>query len=134
MTSALRSARGPLGVLATVMLATALAHLALSGVPAPLSAAPIAGDAARGRALVARYHCGQCHDIPGAVASRGTLGPPLQGVTRRSYIAGAVPNRPDTLQRWLIDPASLDPATPMPAVGVNERDARDIVAYLATLE
>lgn len=102
--------------------------------PATPRAAVAAGDAARGQRLLATYHCGTCHTIAGVAAARGTLGPPLQGITRRSYIAGEVPMRPDTLQRWIIDPASLVPGTPMPALGVSARDAQDIVAYLATLE
>jgi cytochrome c len=104
-----------------------------AGVPPAPRAIAASGDAARGRQLIAAYHCGHCHDIPGAAAARGTLGPPLQGIARRSYIAGVVPMRLDTLQRWIIDPAALVPGTPMPALGVNESDARDIVAYLATL-
>lgn len=113
---------------------TLLAAWLAVGVPAAPRAMAAPGDAARGRQLVAAYHCGHCHDIPGAAAARGTLGPPLQGIARRSYIAGVVPMRLDTLQRWIVDPASLVPGTPMPALGVSESDARDIVAFLATLQ
>lgn len=99
---------------------------------APRAPVP-AGDVARGQQLIAAYQCGTCHTIPGVAAARGTQGPPLQGIARRSYIAGEVPMAPDTLRRWIIDPGSLVPGTAMPSMGVSVRDARDIVAYLATL-
>jgi cytochrome c1 len=35
--------------------------------------------------------------------------------------------------RWLREPQAVDPLTAMPPLGVSERDARDIAAYLATL-
>jgi cytochrome c2 len=91
------------------------------------------GDAARGRALVARYHCGQCHAVPGVPAAQGRLGPGLEGYARRSYIAGRWPNEPVRLALWIAEPQALAPDTPMPDLGVSAGDARDIVAYLATL-
>ncbi len=48
-------------------------------------------------------------------------------------IAGSVANTPEMLVRWIRDPRSIDPLTTMPAMGVGERDARDIAAYLGTL-
>ncbi len=103
-------------------------------VPAAPAPNAVAGDSARGQRLVATYQCGTCHDIPGAASARGTTGPTLQGIARRSYIAGEVPNRSGALGRWIIDPGSLVHGTPMPALGVSPRDAQDIVAYLATLK
>jgi len=35
--------------------------------------------------------------------------------------------------RWLRDPKSIDPWTAMPDLGVSDRAARDMAAYLATL-
>jgi cytochrome c len=35
---------------------------------------------------------------------------------------------------WLVDPPAMKADTAMPAVGLGERDARDIAAYLYTLE
>jgi cytochrome c1 len=60
-------------------------------------------------------------------------GPPLTGFAGRGVIAGSVPNTPDTLMRWLQDPPAVKPGTLMPALGVSETDARDIAAYLYTL-
>lgn len=41
--------------------------------------------------------------------------------------------------RWIreprtTEPRAIDPHTAMPALGVSEKDARDMVAYLLTLD
>lgn len=91
------------------------------------------GDAGRGQMLVKQFGCGACHVIPGVSGARGRVGPPLEHYARRVYVAGKFPNTPDVLVRWLRDPPALAPATAMPAVGVNEKQARDIAAYLYSL-
>ena len=48
-------------------------------------------------------------------------------------VAGRVPQQPELLVHWIVEPASLVPGTTMPAMGVGERDARDIAAYLGGL-
>ena len=105
----------------------------LSELPLPHAGASD-GDVARGRSLLAQYQCGSCHIIPSAEASRGIDGPPLASFGRRSYIAGHVPNGPDTLARWIVAPSSLVPGTTMPSMGVSQRDARDMAAFLLALE
>lgn len=92
------------------------------------------GDPRRGRRAVAEHGCGVCHVIPGVKGADGTVGPPLTGFAHRTYIAGRVYNVSPTLVRWLLDPRSVDSATAMPAVGLSESSARDIAAYLYTLE
>lgn len=91
------------------------------------------GDTGRGKLLLAQYQCGSCHQIPDVAAARGTLGPALESYGRRSYIAGQIPNRPDALARWIVDPASMKPGTAMPAMGVSAADARHMAAYLYAL-
>jgi len=71
--------------------------------------------------------------IPGVVGPEVHVGPPLGGFAKRQLIAGSVANAPEMLVRWIRDPRSIDPLTTMPAMGVGERDARDIAAYLGTL-
>ncbi len=90
--------------------------------------------AGRGRQLLAQYQCGSCHAIPDVPASRGRIGPSLARFGLRSYIAGEIPNRADTLAQWIREPASLVPDTAMPDMGVSEADARAIAAYLMALE
>jgi cytochrome c1 len=41
-----------------------------------------------------------------------------------------IPNSPDNLTRWLMDPPSLKPGTAMPRVGLTEQQAQDITAFL----
>jgi cytochrome c len=108
-----------------------LAACADPGRPLPVSAE---GDARRGEAAIARYECGACHRIPGIPGARGRVGPSLEAFRQRMYIAGRIPNVTERLVRWLQDPPSLAPTTAMPDVGVTASDARDIAAYLYTLE
>jgi len=118
----------------TVRRAAAIALLAIVGGGSGASiAAPPAGDAERGRLLMAQYQCGRCHAIPGVAGARGRLAVPLDGFGARSYIAGRIPNRPATLARWIVDPPALVPGTLMPNLGVSPAEAHDIAAYLGRL-
>lgn len=116
-----------------VLFLVSLAWLAACDSGAPPAARVEGGSVGRGRELLAQYQCGACHQIAGVAAARGQLAPPLDSFGRRSYIAGSVPNTPQSLARWLIDPPSLKPGTTMPAMGVSEEDARHMVAYLYSL-
>ena len=93
------------------------------------------GDPTRGRAIVASgaYGCTACHTIPG-LAPRGVVGPPLAGMARRAFIAGQLPNKPDVLVAFLQNPPALVPQTGMPDVRLGLDEARDVAAYLYTLE
>jgi cytochrome c len=94
----------------------------------------IAGaDAVRGAAAVRARACGACHQIPNIPAARGRVGPSLDGFADRPLIAGAVPNTAGDLVRWLREPATIQPRTAMPALGLTEREAQDIAAFLYTL-
>jgi cytochrome c2 len=93
-----------------------------------------AGDADRGRALLAQYECGVCHAIPGIPGAIGRVGPPLDTYARRPYIAGKLPNTPDMLIRWIPDAPSLAPGTAMPAIAMTSQEARDMTAYLYELD
>ncbi len=88
------------------------------------------GEAERGAQLIRMYGCGSCHAIPGIGRAEGTVGPPLEDVRQRVYIAGVVPNTPDNLIHWIEHPRQIDPRTAMPEMGVTDADARDIAAYL----
>jgi mono/diheme cytochrome c family protein len=90
-------------------------------------------DAARGKTAILQYACITCHDIPGVVGANAPVGPPLRGIASRGLIAGVLPNTPDNLVRFLREPQEVKPMGAMPGLGVTERDARDIAAYLQTL-
>jgi cytochrome c2 len=92
------------------------------------------GDAGRGKDAIGRYGCGACHGIPGISDTRGNVGPPLDGMADRRFVAGMLPNQPANLIHWIQDPQSVVPGNAMPNMGVSDEDARDIAAYLYTLK
>ena len=91
------------------------------------------GDVERGKRLLMQFQCGACHSIPGVEAARSTAGPPLDTFGRQSYVAGRLPNYPEPLVRWIVDPPAVKPGTLMPNLGVSPEDARHMAAYLYTL-
>jgi putative membrane protein len=91
------------------------------------------GDPARGVAALRAHGCGACHRIPGLRGPHGSVGSPLDRFADRIYIAGALPNDETNLARWIRNPQAIEPGTAMPALGVSERDALDIAAYLLSL-
>jgi sulfur-oxidizing protein SoxX len=131
--------------LATPVFAGDLAPYAIvdDAIPVPLTG--VAGDAARGRAIVINRQttCVLCHSGPFAEQrSQGDLAPDLAGTGRR-WSEGQ-------LRLRLVDASRLNAATIMPSyykidglqrVGATWRDkpilsaeqVEDVVAYLATL-
>ncbi|HEU4850635.1 MAG TPA: c-type cytochrome [Telluria sp.] len=94
-------------------------------------AAPSAGaNPERGKLALSQYGCQACHTIPGVTGPRVFVGPPLEGLGQRKFIAGSLPNTHDNLVRWIRNPQQVDPLTAMPALDVAPRDAADMAAYL----
>jgi cytochrome c2 len=93
----------------------------------------MSGNPANGKALIQTYGCGSCHVIPGIRTARGMVGPPLFYYSRRTIIAGELPNTPQNLVTWIKNPVAVEPGTAMPALGVSDSQAHDIAAYLYTL-
>jgi cytochrome c2 len=100
----------------------------------PAGAETGGGDPARGRAAAARYGCGSCHSIPGVDGAEGQVGPPLDGISGRTYIAGRLTNTADHMVLWISHPKDVDAKTAMPDLGVSDGDARDIASYLYSLQ
>lgn len=92
------------------------------------------GDPKRGREELREHGCGACHTIPGVAGANALVGPPLERMASRSYVAGMLPNNPENLLRWIMHPQAVKPKNAMPDLGVSEPDARDMAAYLYTLE
>jgi cytochrome c len=92
------------------------------------------GEPARGPVLIRKYGCQTCHTIPGVPGADGMVGPPLDRIASRTYLAGRLPNTPENLMRWIRDPQGISSGTAMPQMGVTEQDGRDIAAYLYTLQ
>jgi cytochrome c2 len=95
-----------------------------------LSSEGAVDDVKRARKAFHQYACITCHEIPGVVGGLAPVGPPLSAMATRSHIAGVVGNSPENMVRWLRAPQALHPGSAMPNLGVTERDARAMAAYL----
>ena len=92
------------------------------------------GNVENGRKALHDFGCVACHTIPGIRLARGKVGPKLEGLRERVYIAGVLPNTPDNLIWWIQHPQSVDPKTAMPETGIGPVDARHVAAYLYSLD
>ncbi|MGE8565118.1 MAG: c-type cytochrome [Achromobacter sp.] len=97
------------------------------------AALPERADAVRGRQWIAEYGCLACHAVPTVRGPASSVGPPLGNVGRQAYLTGLLPNTPDNLVRWLLDPPAINPRTSMPNVGLSQAEAEDIAAFLLSL-
>ncbi len=95
---------------------------------------PDAEDAARGRAAIERVGCAACHEIPGIDWPEGRTGPSLVGFDDIGLIAGAVPNTPENLARFVRNAPAVKPGSTMPAMPLTQEEARDVAAYLYGLD
>jgi mono/diheme cytochrome c family protein len=112
------------------------AYQALQAPPPLPSVAAAEGkpDPKRGRRALEQYGCIGCHEIPGLVGPEARLGPPLRDLGEQRMLGGVLPNSRENMVRWLREPQAFAPHSAMPNLGVTERDARDMAAYLATLK
>jgi cytochrome c len=100
--------------------------------PRNLTPAPaVSGDPANGRRLITQKGCGGCHTLSGVPGATGVAGPNLTNIALRPTLAGeTLPNSPDTLTQWLLNPSALKPGTTMPNLGLTSQEAQDLVAFL----
>ena len=122
-----RSALVPVAILLLPLFLAGCGNAALEPV------AYYGGNSHRGAALIGQYGCGTCHVIPGIEGANGLVGPPLTQMGERVVIAGVLRNTPDNMVKWLRDPQAVVPNNAMPDMGLDEQQARDITAYLYTL-
>lgn len=92
------------------------------------------GDPAEGLKVIERVGCAACHTVPGVRWPQGRTGGSLAGVGARPLIAGRLPNQPDTMIAFVRDAPSLLHDTAMPPMPLPETEARDVAAYLYTLD
>lgn len=96
---------------------------------------PVAqGDAAEGLRVIERAGCAACHAIPGVRWPEGRTGGSLAGVGSRPLIAGRLPNQPGVMADFVRDAPALLPDTAMPPMPLTPAEARDVAAYLYTLD
>lgn len=91
------------------------------------------GNAKAGQQDIRKYGCYACHTISGVPGAQGLVGPPLDGIANRTYIAGELQNTPANLMLWIKHPHQVEPHTVMPEMNVTDEDSRDIAAFLYTL-
>ena len=121
-------------LLGTVVIVTAALgvgdYLSLRGTDRAMAKALTGGNPDRAPALLRRYGCSGCHTIPGVSGADGKVGPSLEGLRKRIYIAGKVQNTAENLIRWTVSPQALAPDSAMPQTGSSESEARDVAAFL----
>lgn len=91
------------------------------------------GNPANAPRIAITNGCAGCHVIAGVPGAQGLVGPSLNGLARRVYIAGELVNTSDNLIHWIRDSRSINPHTAMPSTFISEQDARDLAAYLYSL-
>jgi cytochrome c len=122
------------GHLMTVCIAALLCASVAGCEPAGRLPAGVTGNPDNGKLLLRQYGCGSCHTIPGVPSAKGNVGPPLDAISKRVYLAGVLPNTPQNMARWIRAPQDIDPRTAMPNLQVPEGHAQDMVAYLYRLK
>ena len=152
-----RTVRSPIG--AVTLSAVAVAGIAFAADPAPdatLSYSVVAdaipepfaaGDAARGRALIAARdpaNCVLCHTVPDAsIPFAGNVGPPLAGVggrlstpQLRLRVVDNLRVNPQTIMPSYYKVAGLELVTPAfrGKSILTAPQVEDVVAYLSTLQ
>jgi cytochrome c len=121
-----------IGVIVLLAVTAVVSTVGLRG-PVPAAFATVEGDPDAGRDALLRYGCAACHAIDGVRVGGGRVGPALNGLRYRRFVAGQLPTTPESLMRFIMDPQGTSPGSAMPDLGVMEAEARDMVAYLATL-
>jgi cytochrome c1 len=121
-------------LLLILLLLASLSNACVPERPMAEDAPPLAGNAELGRQAIRQYGCNSCHVIPGVRGANSYVGPPLTAWAERHYIAGKLPNEPEYLEQWIRFPQAIEPGTAMPNMDVTEQAARDISAYLYTLD
>lgn len=103
---------------------------------AQLQPAPEPTDprAQRGKQLFQSIQCAMCHSVQGTIA-QGKQAPDLTHLaSRRMIAAGTLPNTPENLASWILDPQQHKPGANMPANPMSGDDLAALVAYLGTLK
>ena len=91
------------------------------------------GAVSQGQRIFETTACINCHTVSGTVAN-GRFGPDLTHLMSRDTIAaGAAPNTPENLRRWILNPNAIKPGSLMPAMELSDQDLDALTTYLETL-
>lgn len=94
---------------------------------------PVIQQRAAAEKAMRRYGCVSCHTIPGIAGARATVGPPLDRLGSRTYLAGTLQNTPENLAFWIQHPQDVHHGTAMPEMHVTPEDAKTMSSYLESL-
>jgi cytochrome c2 len=108
----------------------AAAMLLIAALPHGGASEPILDKGAK---LIEANGCGSCHSIPGVNGAEGVVGPPLDNIGRRVYLAGILRNTPENMASWIQHPQAYVPGNAMPEMALTRDEAQAITAYLRTL-
>ncbi len=104
----------------------------LSAQAQPAAAPPNAG-AQRGEQVFAT-HCAACHTVRGS-QSNGAQGPDLTHLaSRRLIAAGTLANTPANRLDWVAHAQAIKPESLMPNIALTPAEARDLGAWMDTLQ
>ncbi|HUP44395.1 MAG TPA: c-type cytochrome, partial [Thermoanaerobaculia bacterium] len=98
------------------------------------------GDAARGREVVENVGCLACHIDTETVTEEGKERKalrtdfPIERNFGFNLIGTGTKTNPGWLYNWIRNPQNYDPHAPMPDLRLTEQEARDVTAYLMTLQ
>jgi cytochrome c oxidase subunit 2 len=95
--------------------------------------AQASGAIPEGQKVFERTACINCHAVAGTAAN-GRFGPDLTHLMSRETIAaGAAPNTPANLRRWIQNPNTIKPGSKMPAMGLSDPELDAVTQYLESL-
>jgi cytochrome c2 len=97
---------------------------------------PELGNAAHGKELIVKHECWDCHIIPGVDLKPGPGVPTsLDGFADSTTLCNDdIENTRANLEKYIQKPKSVYPQARMPGIGDAPEEARDIAAYLMTLD
>jgi cytochrome c oxidase subunit 2 len=99
--------------------------------PAP---APVTNLQKQGQQVFMRSTCAMCHTVAGTIAA-ARLGPDLTHLASRGTLAsGTLPNTPQYLAAWILDPQRFKKGANMPATPLSAGELAALMAYLETLQ
>jgi cytochrome c oxidase subunit II len=100
------------------------------------AAAPADTEALRGAAVFAQAGCGFCHTVSGLFEPQvANTGPDLTHLaSRRTLAAATMPNTPENLRDWILNPHSRKPGVRMPDTPLPAGELDALVTFLRTLE
>jgi len=108
-------------------------YQAWAGQQRAAAAEPVDDEQRRGREVFLSSTCVMCHAISGTPANARRAPDLTHVASRRMLAAGALPNTPEHLAGWIVNPQQFKPGSNMPALELPPADLQSLVSYLSSL-